>query len=258
MTLWDASGPPLSVVGQGSQNYLPGRVIEAGEAWPRLRAWWSWGQYLLPWGVLLLLSPRRRRRAPEGKGARRLPPLFAAYVGLYAVLHWLLPLHVYDRYLLPLLPALALWLAWHPPTRATPLCAALAIALSLPLAWAAGQGHTPLASDGGRFTGIDVLAEHLNTAYAGEVVYDHDLGWSLGYYLGARPRIVLVWLADPAALVDYAHGEFAQTPGAVRYFVTFQAEAAPWLAAFQAGGLHVQQTYGDGQFAIYALSEQGG
>lgn len=274
ITLWDLSGEPVGIWSLGGQNSVPKDIAALDELIPRAKGWLAWAWYLLPlaaWGVLLLagcyhvfkhqktppLSPLPVHR--EGKKAF-LPIIgVALYIVAYALLHWLVKFNVYDRYLLPLVPLVAVIMGVAMaslPRRIVIMCAGIILITGIPLAWAAVQGHTPIASDGGRHQGIDGLAAVMNEQYAGEVFYEHWLGWELRYYLGAEPQVIHLWFADPMELVAYAQEEFAEFPGVTRYFVGTKDEAAQWIDPIERQNIATELIYDDGRFVIYRLAER--
>ncbi|MCZ7540825.1 MAG: glycosyltransferase family 39 protein [Anaerolineae bacterium] len=173
---------------------------------------------------------------------------------------WLIAFNTYDRYLHTLVP-FALLLAARAligairrisarPALPLALGAAL-VAAMLPGTLAALRGDAPLGGDQGAHNGIDALADFLNAELPGEIVYDHWLGWELAFYLGATPRVSVVYQPRPAALAEEMSGCDCR-----RTFVAPQSpQVAPWLAALARAGVAVTPIYGDaaGCFAVYRL-----
>ncbi|MCD4686809.1 MAG: glycosyltransferase family 39 protein [Anaerolineae bacterium] len=181
-----------------------------------------------------------------------------AFLGWY----WLVAFNTYDRYLHPLIPLLMLLVAraligfwrWIGAHRVTLVIAtALLILLMLPGMITVLRGDAAIAGDQGQHTGINTLADYLNTALAGETVYDHWLGWELAYYLGPTPQVHLRYVAQPEALPE----DYAAHPTPPRYFVVPSPDhAAHWLAALHHTGISTTRVYFDEThgFVVYQLN----
>jgi len=190
--------------------------------------------------------------------------IIAAYTVALLGWLWLVAFNTYDRYLHTLVPfALLLaaraligairWISVRPALHLA-MGAAL-VAAMLPGTLAALRGEAPLGGDQGTHTGIDALADYLNADLAGEIVTDHWLGWELAFYLGATPRVSVVYQPRPAALADELSG-----CGCRRYLVAPHGpQVAPWMAALARVGVAVTPVYGDagGRFAVYRLDAPG-
>lgn len=177
---------------------------------------------------------------------------------------WLVAFNTYDRYLHMLVP-FALLLAARAligairrisarPALRLAMGAAL-VAVMLPGTLTALRGEAPLGGDQGTHTGIDALADYLNADLAGQIVTDHWLGWELAFYLGATPRVSVVYQPRPAALANELSG-----CGCRRYLVAPHGpQVAPWMAALARVGVAVTPVYGDagGRFAVYRLDAPG-
>ncbi len=182
----------LGVTGYGGL-----RVIWPQELWPRLRGWLDLARYTfvspLVNGLLLIglpgLAAYGWRRWSEGD------LLLLAFAWVYGALHWLLAFPVWDRYLLPLAPVLAVLLgrllsrllSLVRPARFRRLasvggCLLLMGALLPPALTAADSGY-PVGGDHGAYDGIERVADFLRGLPEGSVIYHHWLGWHYAYYL---------------------------------------------------------------------------
>ncbi len=253
ITLWDRAGSLGSFWTLGEGNLAADRFIRADEVGPRAVQWADWLAYIVPWPVLVgglgILAWRERH-------LRTRQSLFAWGLGgfalTYVLLHWFVAFNTFDRYLMPLLPVLILLAGWGWSTLRRPLWVGAALlVIGLPGAWQAARGDVPLAGNMGGQSGIDALAKVMNTHYAGDVFYEHGLGWSLGYYLGAEPRVFVLYFETPAEMVAYAREDLIASP---RYLVGPRAQVAFWVNAARAAGLTAQRDYTDKHFAIYRLS----
>jgi hypothetical protein len=183
-----------------------------------------------------------------------------AFTLTYLGAHWLIAFNLFDRYLLPLTPILAVLVAygiaeWVKARRRVALAVMIGILiLGAPLAWKASQGETPIASDDGRHSGIDQLAAAMNQDFAGEIFYEHWLGWELRYYLGAQPRVLMLYFESADDLAAYAADELARIPVA-RYIVGPRDETVSWLQTIEARGIQTEKVYDDGKYVIFSLDD---
>ena len=187
------------------------RPLSPDEWWPRLVEWGELARYLVApaWGALLLalllpwLLVRRQR-----PGAVVLNLLLLGWLSGYFLLHWLLNINPWDRYLLPAVPVVGMlagwsageWIPRYRPlvVRALPLI--LLVILALPAALSAAGGALPVGGDHGTFDGIEQVADFFAGHPYGTVLYDHWLSWELRYYL-FDSRVYVSWFPNPAALV---------------------------------------------------------
>lgn len=266
LAAWDAArGQPASLWALAAANNDPGRLIRADELLPRLRIWaayagWFAGPAWLSASLAVLAAAALAVRI-QRQGRRQAvltDALLAAYCAGYLLLHWLVAFNTYDRYLLPALtPALlllargAVWLRRASRLPVWAVYGLLALAL-LPVALDARAGRLPLGGDQGRHAGIDALADYLNARPLGTIIYDHWLGWELGYYMGAWSDKRRVYYPTPRALADAARRQADPAP---RYLpVPAGQPAAPWLDALREAGFTPERVYDDGRFVVYRLT----
>lgn len=197
-------------------NFGGVRPAWSWELWPRLAAWlalWrlAWGGVAVPAltgaaMILLTVVALRKRRSVD--------LLLVLFILGYTALHWLLAIPVWDRYLLPLLPLVAILggraVAWlldrgHGRGRGMRLKTALAALIvgGLLLGPAVGArrgafalGGWPKADDGAH-----QVAAYLATAPYGTVLYDHWYSWQWRYHL-FDTGVYVSWFPHPAALAD--------------------------------------------------------
>lgn len=231
----------------------------AGELWANqltnaggLRLAWSWDlvprlasamglvQLSLGWPLLLLvvlaLGPvvwsawRGRDRQSS------LDAILLAYLLGYLAFHWLTAVPVWDRYLLPVLPLIAVLTArgvvlgadWVRGSVADPEPGGLwarvattgtlfvAVVLAVWAALPAREGRLPLGGQPGADQGAAETAALLTDAPYGAVLYDHFYSWHWRYHL-FDSRVYVSWFPDAAALVGDLN-VFAGTAGE-RYLV---------------------------------------
>jgi len=234
VALWDwVRTGRFTLVSAQMKAYGGLRLLELDELGPRLREWGGLARYItgspmldiLLWvalaGLLLWMLVWRPKLRP-------LAPilLLLAWLLNYFLWHWLLDIHVWDRYLLPAVPVLAvavglvingtrrLALQYNlGPVQDTqaktylllrivaPFLICVVLASMLPNAGRAAGGELPIGGDHGQADGIEQVAEFLEPYPYGTVLYDHWLSWRLRYYL-FDSRVYVSWFAEPAALVD--------------------------------------------------------
>ena len=231
MLIWDArrlaltpAGGPPDVWTQSAVSY-GGLTLAPVASWlPRLGEWWALARYLAPgWalgGLLLLgigLALRQAWQRPRQLSP--LPPWQLLIIGaalLYLTAQVVVSFYVWDRYLLPLTPLVALFsgvaLRWL--QRRGGLVVLLAALLLLPApAWRAAQSGYPIGSDHGAYDGIEeaaaVVRQFLPDNAFG-VLYHHELGWHWQYYL-ASAHFQRVYYPTAAYLAADAAGPPAYT-----------------------------------------------
>lgn len=194
-----AGGPPAVWV-QSAVSYGGLTLTPIADWLPRLADWLALIRFLAPgWapagllllGIILAFSSRPRsfqsNRAAPRPAAQTMPLL--AFVLIYLALHIVVSFQVWDRYLLPLAPLLALFSAlalrwlWQ---RSGPVILLIALLLLVPPAWQAAHGGFPIGSDHGAYDGIEEASQVVRRTLpdnAQGVLYHHWLGWHWQYYL---------------------------------------------------------------------------
>jgi 4-amino-4-deoxy-L-arabinose transferase-like glycosyltransferase len=210
----------------GVQHYGGFSLAPPGE-WPaRAQAWaglvWQLGGSWLVWGGLAGLWAfhgwRRRTHPPAGErnathGRAAAWGWILLWTGGFLAFHVVANVQVWDRYLLPLAPVMALFSGWTlaatladvaPRPRA--LAVSLAAFLLLFPAGSAAQGRTPIGGDHGAYEGLREAIAWVRTAAPGEaILYHRELGWDYRFYLFDEVRAgryELRWLPNATALAD--------------------------------------------------------
>ncbi|MBL7063243.1 MAG: glycosyltransferase family 39 protein [Anaerolineae bacterium] len=263
----------------GITGYGGLRLIWPQELWTRLRGWIGLGRYLFVSPVVngallvglsaLVWGDIKHRRYPETRflsktGFLQQPftdLLLISFCLIYFLLHWLFAFPVWDRYLLPLVPVLAVLLGRTLALLASRLqsiidrlslvprhssfvirhlsfiiCHLLfAICLALP-AFDAAHSRYPVGGDHGAYDGIDEVATFLHGLPEGTVVYQHWLGWHYAYYLFDAPVCLAYW-PTPAWLSQDVRAFGATEPRYVA-FPSWESRArAEWALATVGYGL---------------------
>lgn len=213
----------------GVTGYGGLRLIWPQELWPRLRGWVGQMRYFFASpivnGVLLVGLPALAWGAITHRRYTResfADLLLISFSLVYFLIHWLWAFPIWDRYLLPLVPVLALLLGRlvglstsgaqcvvrhtsfvirHSPSAIRYLAhCLLLISLAFP-AWNAAHSRYPVGGDHGAYDGIDEVVSLLHGLPEGTVVYHHWLGWHYDYYLFDAPVHLAYW-PTPAWLVE--------------------------------------------------------
>ena len=249
-------------VGQGAESFwqmgVTGygglRLIWPQELWARLCEWVGLARYLfvspavsgvLLVGLPLLIRPKSEVRSLRSEvrghslGRSRyargsLADLLLVFFSLvYFLFHWLWAFPVWDRYLLPLVPVLAVLLGRvlarfaHRLQSAIAYCSLFIVHLSFVIllvvpAFNAAHSRYPVGGDHGAYDGINEVAAFLRGLPEGAVVYQHWLGWHYEYYLFDAPVYLAYW-PTPAWLARDVRAFGAEEP---RY-ITFPSWESP-------------------------------
>lgn len=154
---------------------------------------------------LLLMGPFRRRLMPVDAA-------LILFVLAYLLLHWLWAVPVWDRYLLPILPLVAILLGrglsliWSAleerPTfkRAFAAIVLMLVAAQLAVAAGAREGRYPIGGRPAADGGASQVAQLLEDAPYGTVLYDHWYSWHWRYQL-FDGRVYVSWFPHTDALL---------------------------------------------------------
>jgi 4-amino-4-deoxy-L-arabinose transferase-like glycosyltransferase len=221
-------------------NNNPGRFIRAEEVAPRLERWGQYALAVFPLFMIGWLSVVINGTVSAGsEDPILLDLILTAYTLGSMALLWLVAFNTYDRYVLPLVPFLLILVARvlvRVGVIRGVIIASIAVALFTP--------PVHLGGADGSYDGIDRLAETLNTLPLGSIVYEHWLGWELGFYLGEQPKIQLVWLPTVRELIE--------SPKPC-YFVAPLAESRAWLDELSSAGIIFQTFYISGRFGVFQV-----
>ena len=204
---------------QGSISYGGLAPAQAGTLGQRGAEWLSLvgAFWVSPWFNALLIAALAGWLAGGlagwWEGWNRIDMALGVFCLAFLVLHWLIGFQVWDRYLLGLVPLLALlgaraWMALSTAIRAIPWRRVYALALVAVLigtlgapVLAATRSELPVGGDHGAYDGIDHLATYMRTQTpTGSVLYHYWLGYHYRFYLYGAP-LRLHWYPDLDDLV---------------------------------------------------------
>ncbi|HHH42254.1 MAG TPA: hypothetical protein ENK56_09670 [Chloroflexi bacterium] len=261
----------VSFWAEGWAGYGGLRFAWSVELLPRLRAWLRWLGYFfaspLADGLVLVgVGWRVWRDLRRPSLAAQTDLLLLGFGLLYLLAHWLVAFPVWDRYLLPLVPIVALLvgrlitdLSRH---RAT-LVAFLGAMLLWEPAMAAAWSLFPVGSDHGAYDGLERVIYFLRAQPRGTVFYDRWAGWHYDLYLfdGHPYRAYAphpAWLARDLTV-------FYREPGASppRYLVVpGWAVVTRWRRALTEAGfslvpvLVTANRWGERTFTVYRITTE--
>jgi len=208
---------------------LPASLGQRGAEWLRLAG----SFWVSPWFNLLLVAAFIRwlvgSVAGWWEGLARTNVALALFCIAYLLLHWLVGFQVWDRYLLGLIPLLAVLgaraltvhrspaphadtpaylrahvLAWARYGRYAAVLSVVLIAILAAPALSASRSELPTGGDHGAYDGIDDLAAYIrHQAPTGSVLYHYWLGYHYRFYLYGAP-LRLHWYPDLADLASDA------------------------------------------------------
>lgn len=266
---WVVARGGESLWGQQMAGFGGLRVAWSWELWPRLDAWgglWAamTGPPEMAFLALLALPIFFALLLSVQDWATVYDHLFVIFVAAYAVLHWFIAVPVWDRYLLPVLPLLALLFGRFVSRVLTFLAPGLPISLGylqravvtgavllllVPAVSAAGESGEG-AVDGEVAAVANLLSDH---PY-GTVLYDHWYSWHWRYFL-FDSGVYVSWYPHPAALVEdlavFAGGEEQ------RYLVLpADDRAQPVYRALLQAGYTLQPEYRGTGVALYRIGSE--
>jgi hypothetical protein len=136
--------------------------------------------------------------------------LLVAFSLIYVIFHWLVAFPAWDRYLLPLVPILAVVLGrivgmavsglrFVKLNRRLAITGPLLALLLVGPALRASAGRYPIGSERAAYQGVDDVVSLFSALPEGSVVYHHWLGWHYRYALFEGPVYLAYW-PDPAWL----------------------------------------------------------
>ncbi|MCP4415711.1 MAG: hypothetical protein GY805_03750, partial [Chloroflexi bacterium] len=204
-------------------NFGGVRLSWSWELWPRFLAWGELWQTAVSPLIFIILIPTfgwlffqhiRLQTSPSVSlrccGKKNIDRLLLIFIFGYGISHWLLAIPVWDRYLLPLLPLLALLLARiygsllaYLPSNPLMLkfrgAVVILTLLLISASWSARNGRYQLGSFPQADHGAAAIATVLSDAPYGTVLYDHWFSWQWRYHLFDK-RVFVSWFPHGQAL----------------------------------------------------------
>lgn len=220
LALWQlARGAGISLWVQQMKGFGGLRPAWSWELWPRLENWaevWTafMGAPVVAFGLLLftpvflalLIQYQDRRTAFD--------QIYLLFLVFYLLLHWFVAVPIWDRYLLPVAPLAAVVLGRFvsrvlgfllpelpvPATATAAGAAFLLFMLMVPAGVAARDGQFAVGAQQRGPAAIGLVADELESAPYGTVLYDHWYSWQWRYYL-MDSGVYVSWFAHPQALL---------------------------------------------------------
>lgn len=266
-------------------NFGGVRLSWSWEIWPRFGDWVTLWQtavspliyfLLIPaigWFLFKHLHPQTFQVSLGSEGVlpskpdrpEKIDRLLLIFILGYGLFHWLWAIPVWDRYLLLLLPLLALLLAraysdlltYLPPVASLLQFRGAFVVLGLLFvvaAWPARNGRYPIGSFPQADQGAADIAAALAHAPYGTVLYDHWFSWQWRYHLFDK-RVYVSWFPHAAALAaDLA--AFGQE-GSPRYLaLPNTAVAQPIIRTVQTAGFTLTAVAHSDQIVLYEIVYQ--
>jgi 4-amino-4-deoxy-L-arabinose transferase-like glycosyltransferase len=207
--------------------------------WGRLLGFWNLLRYAtgsqvlnaallggLPLLVVVdMIDPLPRPLSLKGRG-EQVDLVLLAFSMLFLLGHSLVAFQVWDRYLLGIVPLLALLLArvmtlpqrllknWPLPNFLSTVFVLGMLSFTLHPIRDAAASRFPIGGDHGAYQGIEQVVDFLQSIPADTTLYHRWLGWHWHFYLWGSPYDFRAW-TSPADLTAQA----AAHPGARRYVV---------------------------------------
>ncbi|MGD1994458.1 MAG: glycosyltransferase 87 family protein, partial [Anaerolineae bacterium] len=237
----------------GLAGYGGLRISWASELVPRLQAWGSWlldslGSPVLAGLLLVGVSTLVLRAVRHRDWTALFDLIFVVFSVAYLLIHWMWAFQVWDRYLLPLVPVVAMLggrlvseaIAWlrdrvsRLPVRGVQWAAlgGVVLCLACPAARAV-TGRLPVGAGSASYDGIDQVTAFLSGLPEGTVIYHHWLGWEYGFYLFGAPLYLAYW-PDPAWLARDVQA-FGQADARYIVFPAWESSARAEAALAEAG-----------------------
>lgn len=271
LALWQLlRGDGASLWRQQMESFGGLRLAWSWELWPRLEAWGEvWGALIgapvLAFALLLFTPVFLALLIQHQDRHTALDQVFLLFLVFYALLHWFVAIPVWDRYLLPVTPLAAVvlgrfvsrvlaFLQPELPVPAPATAAAAAVLLFMlmaPAGVAARTGEFAVGAQQRGPAGVGVVAEELETAPYGTVLYDHWFSWQWRYYL-MDSGVYVSWFPHPDALVTDLNAFYA---GDEARFVALPTDetALPVRRALKEAGYGLGAVRSTSGVALYAI-----
>lgn len=266
---WDLSVRNYGALALAPINQWPLRWHEwSGLAWQLVASWPVWGVLLGGVGLTIAFTKGQevggRGQGADAHWALR-TPYFAQLLTFWALaffaVHVATTVQIWDRYLLPLAPVVALlagWLAgrWINAVSSRWLVVGLLawMLLLTPPAVTAAVGGLPIGGDHGAYSGLTEAINWLAAEYPHNVaLYHHALGWHYRFYLYdqvAAGAYELRWFPSAVYLADNA----VKAPHRPKFLI--QPDWAPVRDLplhLAVRGLQLRQRQRAGHFTVFEI-----
>ena len=266
-----ARGASAGLWAQQMNRYGGLRLVWSWELWPRLDSWMAlWGMLIgspvLAFALVLLAPVFLALLIQQQDEVTAIDQMLFLFLLAYGVLHWLLAVPVWDRYLLPAAPLAAILmgrfvsrvlafigagLPVSPRLQAVGAVTVL-LAIMLPAGVAAREARFSIGGQQADGSGVEQLAWELRDAPYGTVLYDHWYSWQWRYHL-LDSGIYLSWFAHPDDLA--ADLDAFLDEGEARYVALPQAtEAVPVQRKLQDAGYSLEIVRSVAGITLYRIT----
>ncbi len=264
----------------GIESNNPHRLIRSAETFSRIKEWWFSARYLAgnpatTGAIVVALLGQGLRDAKSARHTDRktISALFlVTYLVAYLAMCWLVAFPVFDRYLLPILPIMAvltgrtldksLMLIRAATTKQdkviTKVAPILLLAMLFIPAIFTSSNTITVGGDHGSYDGIDEIALYLHNEPWGTVLYYDSLGWTLQYYMFDY-EIYLAPISSPSAIQDdlilFGHGSEHRYLVLPAWQSTSEIIASVTRSGYSAAlALETRDRFGQQTFLLYRLS----
>ena len=254
-------------------NFGGVRVAWSWEIGPRLLEWWYLWQTAVPLYLLFLFFLLafglfvRVWFVDDANG--RFDLLLILFLLSYFLFHWLFAIPVWDRYLLPLVPIVAVlfgrgvmlieewrleigdWRLARFTHHASRITLLVLLLLLVPSALSASTGNFPVGGQRFADQGASEIAGYLAGAPYGTVLYDHWYSWQWGYHLFDQ-RVFVSWFSDADTLVENVLA-FKDDPAPRYIALPNTAVSAPIHQALNNAGFSLQPIANEGMISLFKI-----
>jgi hypothetical protein len=266
-------------------NFGKIRLAYSWELWERLWAWGKLWQIVFgSWWVVVFMGIGWAASRCFYGGGKWLKPLLQTYDWLwlgflfgYFVFHWFGVIPVWDRYVMPAIPIVAILLGRVVGTqrytekaqrftenRKNPLRESLfasvnlrvplLLLLMLPFAWQARNGAFPVGGQAHADRGIAEIAPFLEPYPYGTVLYDQTSSWHWRHYL-IDTKVFHVWYPNPDFLVHDLQ-VFADNPDTRLLILPQDDSATPTYRTLTSAGFALQYVTASDELVLYRIEKE--
>ena len=252
LLIWDFGRPIPNTWATTGANYGSIRPAYSWELLPRLQAWATLWQLTIgsKWLILATLLLAIYNRHPQLSTINY--QLSILFLLTYALLHWLAVIPVWDRYLLPTIPLIALLIAPKLSTINYQLSTLFLLLLMLPFSLQARNGVFSIGGQATADQGIAQIAQVLEPYPYGTVLYDQTSSWHWKYYL-IDQKIFHSWYPNPDFLLHDLQ-TFANDTDQRFLILPNDDSATPTHRTLTSAGFELQYVTASDKLVLYQIN----